>query len=73
MDTYEKIAGYLLPELCSDGAVPPVLKSLYDQGKLGAKTGEGFYTYEDSIQARAKRDEKTVKMIQAIRGVNKTS
>ena len=44
VDTYEKIAEYLLPELCSDGAVPPVLKELYDAGKMGVKTGEGFYT-----------------------------
>lgn len=72
VDTYEKIAEYLLPELCSDGAVPPVLKSLYDQGKLGVKTGEGFYTYDDNVQARSKRDEKIVRMIQAIGSVNKT-
>jgi len=72
VDTYEKIAEYLLPELCSDGAVPPVLKSLYEQGKLGVKTGEGFYHYEDNVQARAKRDEKIVRMIQAIGSVNKT-
>lgn len=72
VDTYEKIAEYLLPELCSDGAVPPVLKSLYDQGKLGAKTGEGFYTYDDNVQARSKRDEKIVRMIQAIGSVNQT-
>lgn len=71
VDTYEKIAEYLLPELCSDGAVPPVLKDLYDQGKLGVKTGEGFYTYEDNVQARAYRDEKIVKMLQAIGSVNK--
>lgn len=72
VDTYEKIAEYLLPELCSDGAVPPVLKSLYDQGKLGVKTGEGFYTYEDNVQARSRRDEKIVRMIQAIGTVNQT-
>lgn len=72
VDTYEKIAEYLLPELCSDGVVPPVLKSLYEQGNLGVKTGEGFYRYGDSVQARAKRDEKIVKMIQAIGSVNKT-
>jgi len=71
VDTYEKIAEYLLPELCSDGAVPPVLKSLYEQGKLGVKTGEGFYHYEDNVQARAKRDGKIVKMIQAIGSVNR--
>lgn len=70
VDTYEKIAEYLLPELCSDGSVPPVLKDLYDQNLLGVKSGKGFYTYEDSTQARAKRDEKIVRMIQAIAAVN---
>ncbi len=72
VDTYEKIAEYLLPELCSDGGVPPVLKTLYEQGKLGVKSGEGFYVYEDNTQSRAKRDEKIVKMIQAIGSVNQT-
>ena len=71
VDTYEKIAEYLLPELCSDGAVPPVLKELYDAGKMGVKTGEGFYSYEDNVGARAKRDEKIVRMIQVIASVNK--
>ena len=72
VDTYEKIAEYLLPELCSDGAVLPVLKSLYDQRKLGVKAGEGFYIYEDNVQARSRRDEKIVRMIQAIGAVNQT-
>ena len=71
VDTYEKIAEYLLPELCSDGAVPPVLKELYDAGRMGVKSGGGFYTYEDSVGARAKRDEKIVRMIQAIGAVNR--
>lgn len=73
VDTYEKIAEYLLPELCSDGTVPSVLKDLYEQGKLGVKTGSGFYFYEDSVQARSKRDEKIVRMIQAIGAVNQKS
>ncbi len=73
VDTYEKIAEYLLPELCSDGAVPPALKTLYDQGDLGVKTGSGFYSYGDGVRARAKRDEKIVRMIQAIGAVNKDS
>ena len=71
LDLIEKIAEYLLPELCSDGSVPLVLKELYDQNLLGVKSGKGFYTYEDNTRARAKRDEKIVKMIQAIDSVNK--
>lgn len=70
VDTYEKISEYLLPELCRDPEVPKVLKDRFDQGKLGVKSGEGFYTYNDGTKARADRDKKIVKMIQAIGGVN---
>lgn len=70
VETYVKIAEYLFPELCKDDVVPSVLKSLYDRGKLGVKSGEGFYQYKDSVKARAHRDEKIVKMMQAIHAVN---
>lgn len=70
VDTYEKISEYLLPELCSSPEVPKILKNLYDSGKLGVKTEKGFYTYDDGIKARAQRDKKIVKMIQAIGDVN---
>lgn len=66
VDTYEKISEYLLPELCRDPEVPKVLKDLFDQGKLGVKSNEGFYTYADNAKARAERDQKIVKMIQVI-------
>lgn len=70
VDTYEKISEYLLPELCRDPEVPKVLKDLFDKGQMGVKSGEGFYTYSDGTKARADRDKKIVKMIQAIGGVN---
>lgn len=70
VDTYEKIAEYLLAELCASPEVPKCLKSLYDAGKLGVKGNEGFYTYADSATTLANRSKKIVKMIQAIKSVN---
>jgi len=72
VDTYEKISEYLLPELCSSPEVPKVLKDLFNEGKLGVKTESGFYTYKNGAEARAQRDQKIVKMIQAIEKVNKS-
>ena len=70
VDTYEKISEYLLAELCASPEVPKCLKSLYDAGKMGVKANEGFYTYVDSSDTLAKRSQKIVKMIQAIKSVN---
>ena len=71
VDTYEKISEYLLPELCNDQAVPHMLREMNEGGKLGVKSGEGFYSYQDSVQARADRDRRIIKMIHAIGKVNK--
>lgn len=58
LDTFHHIAAYLYPDL-SDAKIPqPTLQALYDSGKFGVKSGEGFYDYsgEKAEQAIAHRD-----------------
>lgn len=71
-DTYERICEYLLPELCDNSEVPGILKELCEKGKLGVKSGEGFYPYHDTVKAQSERVQKIIKMRQAIDGVNAT-
>lgn len=69
IDIYERLATLLPPVLCSDTECPKLLHDMKEAGKLGVKSGEGFYTYQDEKEARRKRDTKIMKMIEAIRNV----
>ena len=46
LDVFAAISGYLFPELCADKRPPTVLTDLVKQGRLGTKSGAGFYTYD---------------------------
>lgn len=45
LDTFEKIAEYLFPDLDNSKDIPEVLKDLTEQNCFGVKTGKGFYDY----------------------------
>lgn len=72
IDIYERLATLLPPVLCSDTKCPELLHKMTADGKLGVKSGEGFYHYEDEKAARRNRDTKIMKMIAAIQEVNKS-
>lgn len=70
VDVYERLATLLPPVLCSDMECPQMVKDMVAAGKLGVKSGEGFYRYRDEAKVRRDRDMRIVKTIQAVRRVN---
>jgi len=71
IDVFYKIASYLFDDLENRGDVPDLLKSLYENGSLGVKSGRGFYDYtgEKAEVAVKDRDRKVIRVTDALFGV----
>jgi 3-hydroxybutyryl-CoA dehydrogenase len=65
LDTYLNIAEYLFKEIDRSTEPPEMLREKVAQGKLGVKTGEGFFPYPpDKIQEKTKeRDRQFLKRL----------
>jgi len=58
LDVFLAISRYLFPKLSATGKASPVMEHLVKTGRLGTKTGCGFYRYTPAEKARiiARRD-----------------
>jgi 3-hydroxybutyryl-CoA dehydrogenase len=72
LDVFLAISQYLFAELNSDSQPPPLLSALVGKGRLGYKTGGGFYDYSprDAQQIVAQRDRVLLKFLQVLKEDN---
>lgn len=68
IDIFYKIASYLFGELENRVDVPNTLKSLYESGCWGVKSGHGFYDYTGgkAEEAVKNRDKKVIRVTDAL-------
>lgn len=68
LDIFASVAEYLFPDLSDRKDVPELLRSLYEQGAWGVKSGRGFYDYSGNRAAEAvkNRDEKFIKVTDSL-------
>lgn len=68
VDVFYKIASYLFDDLENRGDVPDMLKSLYESGCWGVKSGRGFYDYAGgrAEEAVKNRDRRVIRIIDAL-------
>ena len=71
LDVFHSIGAYLFQTLSNATAMPPALAELVAAGKLGAKSGAGFYEYASDAVPRilADRDAKLLQLLRLKRQV----
>lgn len=68
LDVFEHISSYLNEELSDTRECSPLLKDLVARGKLGVKSGSGFYDYsgEKAAEAIKERDRLYIELAKAL-------
>jgi len=66
LDTFYRLAQNLFPNLSAAQTAPAVLEKLVQAGKLGVKTGEGFYSYPPPV-AKKKIKQRDQRLLQQLK------
>lgn len=64
LDTWQRVFENVAPDLDQSVEAPEIIRELVEQGKLGTKSGEGIYQYDDSFvsQKLNERDRNFIKL-----------
>jgi len=62
LDTWKRVLDNLTPVLDKRESAPDVINDLVEQGKLGAKTGEGIYSYSGEGTKIKERDQRYIRL-----------
>ncbi len=60
LDTVAFVNNIIFPDLCNDTTTPKIVTDKVREGKLGIKTGEGFYKYDQGKGEEVTRKRQTV-------------
>ena len=70
LDTVALVHSVITPDLCTSHEVSPLIKEKVNAGKLGIKTGEGFFKYEGDKATEAVK-KREVMMLEQLKFYNK--
>ncbi|MFB5281738.1 3-hydroxyacyl-CoA dehydrogenase family protein [Peribacillus sp. Hz7] len=64
LDTWQRVFENVAPDLNQSVEAPEIIRELVEQGKLGTKSGEGIYQYDDMLvsQKLNERDRNFIKL-----------
>jgi len=60
LDVFAAISNYLFPSLSNAGRTSSMLEQLVKEGKLGSKSGSGYYEWPDAVQTTINTQRETV-------------
>lgn len=60
LDTVAFVNNIIFPDLCNDTSTPKIVTDKVKQGKLGIKSGEGFYPYDQGKGEEVTQQRQTV-------------